>query len=163
MTGFVYAIGDGEGRVKIGWSADPLRRLNKINSDCPQAAILLGVIEATKKQEAEIHSLLNRWRLTGEWFCLEGAVTAFVSALPKPRPRPARTAHPRPGNSLSLCAWLTENATQSQFAKQVGCSQSHLCLILKGERGPSLKLAKRIMTATEGAVPMEALVREASE
>ena len=30
MTGFVYAISGGEGRVKIGWSSDPFRRLAKL-------------------------------------------------------------------------------------------------------------------------------------
>jgi hypothetical protein len=95
MTGFVYAIGDGE-RVKIGWSEDPIRRLNKIRSDCPNEAHLLGLISATRMQEAEAHKLLAPWHIRGEWFRHEGAVAAFIDMLPRsgprrPRPRPYRT------------------------------------------------------------------------
>lgn len=39
--------------------------------------------------------------------------------------------------------------TQSEFARQVDCSEPHLSLILKGERGMSFGLAKRISEATE--------------
>ena len=87
MTGFVYAIGDGNGAVKIGWSADPIRRLSKIACDCPAAPKLLGLIEATQAQEYEAHRLLEPWCIRREWFRLEGPVLAFVEMLPKPGPR----------------------------------------------------------------------------
>jgi hypothetical protein len=86
MKGFVYAIGDND-RVKIGWSEDPIRRLNKIRSDCPDVAHLLGLIPATRQQEAEAHKLLARWCIQREWFRRDGAVAAFVNMLPRPEPR----------------------------------------------------------------------------
>lgn len=59
----------------------------------------------------------------------------------------------------SLSQWIDANMTQAEFARAVECSQSHLSLVLKGERGVSLKLAKRISEATGGAVPIETLAR----
>jgi transcriptional regulator with XRE-family HTH domain len=47
--------------------------------------------------------------------------------------------------------------TQAQFAREVGCSESHLSLVLKGFRGISFGLAKRISNATGGAVPVDKL------
>lgn len=63
----------------------------------------------------------------------------------------------------SLSQWIDANTTQANFARSVECSQSHLSLVLKGKRGVSLNLAKRISQATGGAVPIDALVKEDAE
>ena len=86
-AGFVYAIGDETGRVKIGWSADPLRRLTKIGSDCSSVVTLMGLVSATQAQETEIQRMLKPWKVNREWFRLEGPVEAFVDMLPRPEPR----------------------------------------------------------------------------
>lgn len=59
-----------------------------------------------------------------------------------------------------LAGYISGRTTQAQFARDVRCSESHLSLVLKGERGVSLKLAKRIMEATGGVVPTESLVAD---
>ncbi len=59
-----------------------------------------------------------------------------------------------------LSDFIAANTSQAQFARDVGCSDSHLSLVIKGERGVSLGLAKRISEATRGVVPIEALVLE---
>ena len=87
MNGFVYAIGDETDRVKIGWSRDPLRRLNKISSDCSSVVTLLGLVPATRAQETEIQGLLKPWKANREWFRFEGPVEAFVNMLSRPKPR----------------------------------------------------------------------------
>ncbi len=58
-----------------------------------------------------------------------------------------------------LAEFIAAASSQAEFAKQVGCSEPHLSLVLSGARGLSLKLAKRISEATGGAVSMEALVK----
>lgn len=152
MTGFVYAIGDGEGRVKIGWSSDPVRRLTKLGSDCPQSAVLLGVVPATKAQEKQTHEILQRWRIKGDWFRLESHVATFVSMLPKPGPRlvpSVRTSKHR--HPLSI--WIEANKlTRSQFAQDVGCLESHLCNLVAGRRRPSVELLARIVCRTRGDI-----------
>ena len=73
------------------------------------------------------------------------------------------TAHVEPVDGRKLLAeFIRPRMTQAQFAKDVGCSESHLSLVLKGERGVSLGLAKRISEATAGAIPVEALPHEAA-
>lgn len=62
-----------------------------------------------------------------------------------------------------LADFIKGRTTQAEFARQVRCSQAHLSLILKGDRGPSINLAKRIREATGGAVPAEAFADESVE
>lgn len=97
MTGFVYAIGDGEGRVKIGWSADPVRRRNAFATGHPGEVELLGIVPATREQEQEAHQLLRKWRISREWYRFEGAVAKFVAMLSPPvRSCPPKKAAARP-------------------------------------------------------------------
>jgi DNA-binding transcriptional regulator YdaS (Cro superfamily) len=56
-----------------------------------------------------------------------------------------------------------KTASQAQFARDVGCSEPHLSLILAGKRGLSVPLAKRISVATDGEVPVRALVPDKIE
>lgn len=53
------------------------------------------------------------------------------------------TAHP-------LSAWLDTNGVkQAQFANDIGMSESHLSLILSGQRMPSPQLAVKIERLTK--------------
>lgn len=49
--------------------------------------------------------------------------------------------------------------TQAEFARRIQCSESHLSLILSGERGMSFRLAKRV--SQETGIPIEDLPHEA--
>ena len=55
-----------------------------------------------------------------------------------------------------LREWISSNATtQTEFAEQAEISAAYLCQILGGQRGMSLKVAKRISRLT--GIPIEAL------
>lgn len=56
-----------------------------------------------------------------------------------------------------LQSYISANTSQAQFARDIGCSDSHLSLILSGGRGPSLKLAQRIEELS--GVPMGAFAQ----
>lgn len=58
-----------------------------------------------------------------------------------------------------LLEFIAASTTQSKFARDIDCSESHLSLVLAGERGVSLELAKKIEDATAGTVPAGSLVR----
>jgi DNA-binding XRE family transcriptional regulator len=157
MTGFVYAITAGD-LVKIGWSKDPLLRLNKIRSDCPDQAQLVGVVPATRAQELEAHAQLSRWRVRGEWFRHEGVVAAFVAMLPEPKPRAsigARFKHEHP-----LCRYRKGlGLTLKDVAATIGVSHATLSRIESGAQGGGRKLLKRISAAT--GIPVGDLVEAA--
>lgn len=56
-----------------------------------------------------------------------------------------------------LAVWMDghKEISQSRLASESGCSEPHLSLILKGERGVSMKLAKRLSDATGGEIRIE--------
>lgn len=163
MTGFVYAIAAGNGLVKIGWSADPMRRLVKIRSDCPAVATLLGVVPATRKQESELHALLRPWKRNGEWFERSHVVQAFLDMLPPVQPREVdwgwktlRTDHP-------LAHWIDARMTRRDFARMAGTPAAHLSCILNRKRLPSLQLAGKFSQLTNGEIPVGAFVEMSAE
>ena len=44
------------------------------------------------------------------------------------------------------------NIKQSDFAKNIGISRAHICLIIKGERRPSITLAKKMEKISNGKI-----------
>jgi len=62
-----------------------------------------------------------------------------------------------------LAAWIDRHSdiTQARLAADCRCSEGHLSLILKGERGVSMRLAKRLSDATGGEVSIEDFLLEA--
>jgi transcriptional regulator with XRE-family HTH domain len=65
-----------------------------------------------------------------------------------------------PDGRARLVKYL-DGKKQADFAREVQCSESHLSLILRGERGMSFALAKRISAAS--GIPIKDLPHEASE
>lgn len=57
-----------------------------------------------------------------------------------------------------LAEFIEKNTTPAQFAREAECSQSHLSLFLKGERGVSVPMAKRMSKAASEQVSWTALV-----
>jgi DNA-binding transcriptional regulator YdaS (Cro superfamily) len=80
-AGFVYAIESGDA-VEIGFAKDPVRRSHNIGIGSSAPYCLVGFVAAAPEQEKELHGLLARWRIRGEWFRKEGAVLHFIDMLP---------------------------------------------------------------------------------
>jgi hypothetical protein len=80
--GYVYAISSGD-FVKIGWAADPVRRLSELNVGSPHIHELIGFARGTKDHERQMHEICSEQRVRGEWFRREGDVETFLSLLPK--------------------------------------------------------------------------------
>jgi transcriptional regulator with XRE-family HTH domain len=62
-----------------------------------------------------------------------------------------------------LTEWITANTSRREFARQVGCSESHLADVLNGKKSASLALAVKMSRACCGAVPVEAFDAPAKE
>lgn len=56
-----------------------------------------------------------------------------------------------------LAVWMDSHKeiSQARLAADSGCSEGHLSLVLKGDRGVSMRLAKRLSDATGGEVRVE--------
>lgn len=143
MTGFVYCIGTPGGMVKIGWSADPKRRLAKIQSDTPETLSFFGVIPGGAEVEAEIHARFASLRRRGEWF--EDAGGEISRAFPRYEPPTHEIA--------DLRSWLVaRRVPASDMAAHVGVSKSYLSELIAGKKRINVSLALRIEAATGGEV-----------
>ena len=65
------------------------------------------------------------------------------------------------GKAQLAAYFARQKGSQARVARECGCSQGHLSLVIKGERGLSVPLAKRISEAT--GVPVRALVADKIE
>lgn len=63
-----------------------------------------------------------------------------------------------------LASWMERHKeiSQAKLADDCDCSESHLSLILAGQRGVSMKLAKRLSDATNGDVKVEDFLRDSA-
>lgn len=150
MTGYVYAIRCGS-RVKLGWSVYPWQRLADLRIGNPEPCELVGTVEATRKQEAELQQILRPWRVQGEWFQEVGPVAAFVGMV-RPHPEPLRVATYEHGGAR-LRQWRTGNrVTLEDLGQTIGATKSFLSKIERGVALPSASTMSRLVAATNGAV-----------
>lgn len=67
--------------VKIGYSADPIRRLAGLQTSSPDRLSLLGVCPGDREDEAALHQQLAHLHKRGEWFRDTAELRAAVKEL----------------------------------------------------------------------------------
>ncbi len=71
--GWVYCIRDHEAEaVKIGFSADPSRRLLQLQTGNAMRLSLVAAIFTTREAETNLHWVFEELNIGGEWFADEG-------------------------------------------------------------------------------------------
>jgi hypothetical protein len=75
----VYFIGPREGPIKVGWtSGQTEKRRGDLQVGNPAVLRVWGAIAGPKSLEQTSHSLLDRWRVRGEWFEREAALELVI-------------------------------------------------------------------------------------
>ena len=154
MSGFVYAI-ECEDAVKIGWAANPVRRLSELNVGSHRTHRLLGFARGTKAHEAELHHLCDVQRIRGEWFRKGGVVNLFLDRLPEPpKITPPQRGQYRPRRKFRLsgfCQYMTDhNITDPKMAEMVGCSIGAIRKWRNGDRFPRHPISHQNQTGHRG-------------
>lgn len=72
------------GRVKIGCAYNPLNRLKTLQSGCPTKLKIEALIKGSHKRERELHKLLKKHRIHGEWFRIAPEIEAIIKEVAKP-------------------------------------------------------------------------------
>lgn len=79
LIGKIYIIkAIGTNRIKIGFSDDPEKRIKQLATGSPYPLQLLKVFEGTQQQERRIHARFTEYRVTGEWFELDGDLAQWL-------------------------------------------------------------------------------------
>lgn len=76
----IYFIGTKK-VVKIGYSANPLERLQALQTGYPFELKLMALIPGSYQTECELHKLFDRLRLEGEWFRNCGQLKACIMSF----------------------------------------------------------------------------------
>lgn len=78
-TGGIYFIQQGPGGpIKIGSASNIRKRMKSLQTGSPVALVFLGHIDGTASTEHEIHRLLRRYSLMGEWFRPDQEVLQYL-------------------------------------------------------------------------------------
>lgn len=83
-TRWVYFIGDGEGYVKIGFTAQLHGRLAELQSGNARPLTVLKYCRGGLVEERELHRRFAEHRVRGEWFRLAPEIVEHINSLPWP-------------------------------------------------------------------------------
>jgi hypothetical protein len=72
------------GMVKIGSAYDPFERLKQLQTGSPTKLKIEALLKGACKREREIHKLLAKHRVHGEWFRICPAIEAIIKEVAKP-------------------------------------------------------------------------------
>jgi hypothetical protein len=72
-----FFVNEDYGFCKIGYSKNPLGRINELQTGCPFSLRILGFIEGDRKIEKKFHKRFWANRTRGEWFRYEGKLKQF--------------------------------------------------------------------------------------
>jgi hypothetical protein len=78
--GHIYYVAAND-RVKIGFAKNVKKRLAALSTTSPVPLVLLASHRGSQKKEREIHRLFAEYRLTGEWFRLDGELKEHIQTL----------------------------------------------------------------------------------
>jgi hypothetical protein len=67
--------------VKIGYAADPYKRIHSMQSGCPYPITLLSFVEGSPIEERAMHSRFRPIHRQAEWFEERGELAQLVRAL----------------------------------------------------------------------------------
>ena len=59
---------EGNGLVKIGYSKNPEKRKNSLQTSCPKKLHIIKIIDGDYKRENCIHHRCSRFNVRGEWY-----------------------------------------------------------------------------------------------
>lgn len=79
--GWIYFVQAGAGGpIKIGWTVDPQKRLEQLQTGSHIRLFILGAIEGSTAGESTLHKRWSEYRIRGEWFEAAPEIIDFVMA-----------------------------------------------------------------------------------
>ena len=151
-----------EGLVKIGYSANPWRRIEALQIGNHAQLIIEAVVDGEMADEAKLHTRFAAQRVRGEWFRWSGPIAAHVASLeskaaPVGKRDPIKTVVNRAlmaeGFSSSYCAELHSGPRRWTFplALKVWRATGHCVGPIAGATPDELRVLEKFILADEMA------------
>lgn len=78
-SGWIYFVKAGpDGPIKIGWTVNPQKRLEQLQTGSAVRLFILGTMEGSSVGESAFHKRWSRYRIRGEWFEPAPEIVDFV-------------------------------------------------------------------------------------
>ena len=149
------------GLIKIGHTANVLRRFDCMRVQSPVPLILLGWNDGGERDEFALHAKFVDLRCHGEWFTDSPEIRAAIVHRESSAALRQRT---RPRQHSALGRYLDNHSTRLHvFAGLVGTSVPQISRIARGRSRPSAELAEKIESATAGKVSFRSLMLASRE
>jgi hypothetical protein len=78
---YVYFARAEDGRIKIGWSSDVMRRVHELRKKSRQAVQLVACFPGDKPDELRLHTRFASLCDEGEWYVDNGSIAAFIRSI----------------------------------------------------------------------------------
>jgi hypothetical protein len=104
------------GMVKIGCAYDPFDRLKSLQTGSPTKLKIEALLKGSTKRERELHKLLKKHRVRGEWFRLCPEIEAIIKEANTPTRVKSLSSK---GKSLDLETMNEETSAKPNFARPV--------------------------------------------
>lgn len=109
MSGKIYFV-SAPGRIKIGYTANPDDRLEKLRQVDMESLSVLATIDGSRRLERHLHEKLAPYRLKGEWFLDCAAVRAAISECLDSNAPLSEERLPKPVSTLDEIRYVIEAA-----------------------------------------------------
>ena len=111
----VYFIRAGEdGPIKIGYAANPRKRLHTVQTAHWQTVRLVRLIDGGRDVERELHSRYQHLHIRGEWFLFDASMLNVGAEIPHPAV---------PGRDESVHKALTKMGGATALGRAIGVSR----------------------------------------
>lgn len=135
--GYIYAVECG-GRIKIGFSKKPVKRVSSLATGAPFECKLLGYWPGTVEQECELHQRFAAHRVHREWFEKTDEIIAFIAGPNMPEPA-----------ATPLAKWRKQRGlTAAQAGRLVGATQAAWTRWENGLRTMRPQMVRKLMELT---------------
>lgn len=79
---FIYVFGNFKKEIcKIGYSTNPLKRLNSIQTGCPFKLEIILILRGDRKIEKNLHKKYKKYKTNGEWFSFSGELRNSINSM----------------------------------------------------------------------------------
>lgn len=79
--GFVYAVQDISGQIKLGWAKDVNQRVKQLQTGSSQELCLLGYWRGSRKDEANLHSMVRSLHIHNEWYQPDSHLIDYIKEM----------------------------------------------------------------------------------
>lgn len=144
----IYFVQAGD-TVKIGYGADPWRRIQAIRTHTPHSVKVLGIKPGSMHDERALHKRFAAYRAQREWFHLSDEIKSFIASecfeMVEEKKTRELAPHRKEGERLAAFRLAKGIKTHKDFIARSGVNHSTYADIENGKRQCGMVTALKLI------------------